>query len=74
MDVGQWWEELEEYKDFHLGMDVNRYKVGTAAHEIGHALGFFHTQSRHDRDSFITLNAQNFMVNLILRISVNNRQ
>uniref|UniRef100_A0A0K0DFA4 Metalloendopeptidase n=1 Tax=Angiostrongylus cantonensis TaxID=6313 RepID=A0A0K0DFA4_ANGCA len=35
--------------------------VGTAAHEIGHALGFFHTQSRHDRDSFITLYTQNFM-------------
>uniref|UniRef100_A0A0K0D2L8 Metalloendopeptidase n=1 Tax=Angiostrongylus cantonensis TaxID=6313 RepID=A0A0K0D2L8_ANGCA len=38
--------------------------VGTATHEIGHALGFFHTQSRHDRDSFITLHTQNFMVNL----------
>ncbi|KAJ1367445.1 Astacin (Peptidase M12A) [Parelaphostrongylus tenuis] len=34
--------------------------VGLAAHEIGHALGFYHTQSRHDRDDFITLDFQNF--------------
>ncbi|KHJ95859.1 hypothetical protein OESDEN_04189, partial [Oesophagostomum dentatum] len=33
--------------------------IGTAAHEIGHALGLFHTHSRHDRDSFIQLNTQN---------------
>ncbi|KAK6725962.1 hypothetical protein RB195_004339 [Necator americanus] len=36
--------------------------VGTATHEIGHALGFWHTQSRHDRDRFITLDASNIKV------------
>ncbi|KAK5973149.1 Zinc metalloproteinase [Trichostrongylus colubriformis] len=28
--------------------------VGTAMHEIGHALGLFHTMTRYDRDEFIT--------------------
>ncbi|KAJ1346896.1 Astacin (Peptidase M12A) [Parelaphostrongylus tenuis] len=36
-------------------------QVGTSAHEIGHALGLFHTQTRHDRDSFITLHTQNML-------------
>ncbi|VDP37130.1 unnamed protein product, partial [Heligmosomoides polygyrus] len=33
--------------------------VGTAVHEIGHALGLFHTMSRYDRDQHITINFDN---------------
>ncbi|EYC03871.1 hypothetical protein Y032_0091g2469 [Ancylostoma ceylanicum] len=44
-------------QDLSLGRGCET--IGTAAHELGHALGMFHTMSRHDRDKFITLNTRN---------------
>ncbi|CAJ0564617.1 unnamed protein product, partial [Mesorhabditis spiculigera] len=31
---------------------------GVTSHELAHALGVFHEQSRHDRDKFVTLNSR----------------
>jgi astacin len=36
-------------------------KFGIITHEIGHALGFFHEQSRWDRDNHVSLNVESIL-------------
>ncbi|KAK5982554.1 Zinc metalloproteinase [Trichostrongylus colubriformis] len=43
----------------NLSLGVGCESIGTAAHELGHAIGLFHTHSRHDRDLFITVDKNN---------------
>ena len=35
--------------------------IGTVLHEILHAVGFFHTSSRYDRDSYVVVLPQNII-------------
>ncbi|XP_050716597.1 zinc metalloproteinase nas-15-like [Eriocheir sinensis] len=47
-----------------LSLGSNCVYVGIVMHELMHAAGFWHEQSRYDRDSYVTINWQNIMYGL----------
>ncbi|KAK6725855.1 hypothetical protein RB195_004277 [Necator americanus] len=57
--VGCWSHVGRTGTEQSLSLGERCENLRNAAHEIGHSLGLFHTQSRHDRDSYITFNAHN---------------
>ncbi|KIH50064.1 astacin [Ancylostoma duodenale] len=48
---------LGGYQPLILGRGCESF--AHTAHEVGHALGLYHTQSRHDRDDYIKVNWDN---------------
>ena len=49
-------------QDLSLGKGCD--SIGTVVHEMMHALGVFHMQSRYDRDWYVNVNLSNIPVEL----------
>lgn len=53
---------MENGQNISIGLFCDRRFI--VEHEILHALGFFHEQSRYDRDDFLTIQFQNILEGL----------
>lgn len=53
-----------------LSLDVNGcIYVGTAIHELMHAVGFYHEHCRNDRDDYVTINYNNVQDGNVARVT-----
>ena len=46
------------------------FQPGVAAHQILHALGFWHTHTRYDRDDYVTVEWDNIMTEYRARFDI----
>ena len=53
-----------------LSLDTNGcIYVGTAIHELMHAVGFHHEHTRNDRDYYVTIHYENVMSGIMKNIT-----
>ena len=52
-----------------LSLGSNCYYKGVILHEMTHATGFYHEQSRHDRDNYVQVNWDNIQSGILYTVN-----
>ncbi|XP_069823945.1 embryonic protein UVS.2-like [Dendropsophus ebraccatus] len=60
-DSGCWSYIGKQKEGQELSLDSDCNMFGTIQHELNHALGFYHEQSRSDRDSYVDIKEENII-------------